>query len=132
MITPEFTLFEEISSKEQVLLNVLISVLAGSLAGLTPHLGAVMFWEDLRTEASPGPGATVSCADLATKVRPLFPAGVRDPGVRTVRCRPRVGRAAPGCHVGTEPLPRPVTMTGVSRLWSPVEGVHFRVTSRSS
>lgn len=54
MITPEFTLFEEISREEQVLLNSLISILAGSSPGLAPHPGAVMFSEDLILQA-PGP-----------------------------------------------------------------------------
>lgn len=57
MITPEFTLLEEISSKEQVLLNLLISILAGSSSGLTPHLGAVMFSEDLGNRGFPRPWA---------------------------------------------------------------------------
>lgn len=60
------------------------------------------------TEASPGPGATVSCADLAGKVRPLFPAGVRSPGVCS-------GRGVPATPVA-----------GASSLWSPAEGVHFQ------
>lgn len=123
MITPEFTLFEEISRKEQVLLNSLISVLAGSSSGLAPHPGAVMFSEDL---GSPGPGATVSCADLAGKVRPLFPAGLRGPGVRSTAG----GRGAPAAAWGLSAPSPPVT--GDSSLWSPVEGVHFRVTSCSS
>lgn len=45
----EFTLFEEISRKEQVLLNLLISALAGSWPA-SPRPGTVMFSEDLGKE----------------------------------------------------------------------------------
>lgn len=93
MINSGLILLEEISRKEQVLLNLLISLSAGSWAN-RPHLGAVMSWGILGKEAAPRPGASISSADLACEARLLFPARVR-PGVCGRRGAPTDGRLKP-------------------------------------